>query len=201
MKIYTKTGDSGSTGLFAGPRVSKDHPRINAYGTVDELNALLGVIAAEVDHDVGAGSSLIGLMREIQCDLFAIGAELATPEPDKSGMRLLDEDRTAALEQWIDLAESGLKPLENFILPGGTRGAALLQWARTVCRRAERECVHLSLQADVQDCSRVVIYLNRLSDLLFVLARQHNMRNQVSDVPWTPPGKATPPRKATGRTH
>lgn len=185
MKIYTKTGDCGTTGLFAGPRVDKDHPRIEAYGSVDELNSAMGVVIAQLQttptsangssgQDLPDADEISGWLGEVQHDLFAMGAELATPEPAKHGMCLLTPDRTTALEQWIDRLEEGLPALENFILPGGSLAAAQTQLARTICRRAERQVVHLSHQPEVQDCSGLIIYLNRLSDLLFVLSRAIN---------------------------
>ena len=187
MKIYTKSGDKGTTGLFAGPRVSKDHPRIAAYGTVDELNAMLGVIASSNQLLFQDGVPLNTFLQEIQSDLFSIGAELATPNADKQGMRLLDLARIEALEARIDAMQLQLSPLESFVLPGGTQGSSMLQWARTVCRRAEREVVHLTLQPDANECDLVVIYLNRLSDLLFVLARYDNHCAGVQDIPWRKP--------------
>lgn len=185
MKIYTKTGDCGTTGLFAGPRVDKDHPRIEAYGSVDELNSAVGVVVAQLQatpaspnwisaQDLPDADEISAWLGEVQHDLFAMGAELATPDPAKHGMCLLTPDRTATLEHWIDRLEAGLPVLENFILPGGSLAAAQTQLARTICRRAERQVVHLSHQPDVQDCSGLLIYLNRLSDLLFVLSRAIN---------------------------
>jgi cob(I)alamin adenosyltransferase len=193
MKIYTKTGDSGTTGLFAGPRVPKDHPRITAYGTVDELNALLGVVGSSMsqstqENPVGtAGFTLEELVRGIQSDLFSIGAELATPDPAAHGMCLLTEQRIAELEQAIDEVEGTLEPLSNFVLPGGSRDSAMFHLARTVCRRAEREVVHLAHQPEVHDCSTIIIYLNRLSDLLFVMARLANRHAGIPDLPWHRP--------------
>jgi cob(I)alamin adenosyltransferase len=154
MKIYTKTGDCGTTGLFAGPRVAKDHPRIEAYGAVDELSAALGVAISTLQQ-VADGAipqpvripdlrALAEGLSGVQHDLFAIGAELATPEPDKHGMCLLSSDRIVQLEQWIDQMDGQLPQLENFILPGGSYAAAVLQLGRTVCRRAERRLVHLA---------------------------------------------------------
>ena len=200
MKIYTKTGDGGTTGLFAGPRVSKDHPRIDAYGSVDELNACLGVLLANLTP-VGSGSpdqadnssgskatnQLGNLLREIQSDLFSIGGELATPEPDKQAMALLQDDRIRQLETWIDEYDAQLPPLKQFVLPSGSPAAAHMHLARTVCRRAERAVVHLSSGADVADCRLVLTYLNRLSDLLFVLARWENQRMGIADQPWSRP--------------
>src|SRR5579883_2858411 len=144
MKIYTKTGDDGQTGLFAGPRVRKDHPRITSYGTVDELNALLGLVRSESPP---AGLDL--LIERIQNELFDLGAELATPDPERHGLRILGPKQIAALEAAIDLHESHLEPLRQFVLPGGSRTAALLHLARTVCRRAERDVVALAASEPV----------------------------------------------------
>jgi cob(I)alamin adenosyltransferase len=173
MKIYTKTGDGGMTSLI-GSRVRKDDPRVTAYGEVDELNAVLGLAGAE---GTGSESELGTLLRTIQRDLFAIGAHLAdptarvTPSRDKTEV---SEARIAELEQAIDASEALLPPLRAFILPGGARLGATLHLARTVCRRAERSVVALAGQASVDPL--IVTYLNRLSDLLFVLARQENQR-------------------------
>lgn len=177
MKIYTKTGDTGETGLFAGPRVRKDHPRIDAYGTVDELNAVLGLVRTE---PLAPGLDL--LLDRVQNELFDLGAELATPDAERHGLRIIGAQQVAALEVAIDTYEGHLKPLHVFILPGGTRTAALLHLARTVCRRAERLVVLLSASESI--ANELVVYLNRLSDLLFVLARWANFDAQVSDVPW-----------------
>lgn len=177
MKIYTKTGDRGETGLFGGPRVRKDHPRVEAYGSVDELNAVLGLVRCE-----NVGDPLDRLLATIQNELFELGAELASPQPDRVGTRRITADQATALESAIDEHEAGLPPLKAFILPGGCRAAALLHVARTVCRRAERRVVTLSEQESLG--SDVIIYLNRLSDLLFVLARAVNQAAGRGDVPW-----------------
>lgn len=182
MKIYTRTGDAGSTGLFGGPRVSKDDDRIEAYGTVDELNAVLGVargagLGAEVDQQVAA----------IQHELFAIGAELATPDPDQHHLRLIDAVSIARLEQWIDEHELRLPPLKQFILPAGTAGSSQLHVARSVCRRAERRVVTLARRHESAVSEELMTYLNRLSDLLFVLSRVENLRSGVADVAWKKP--------------
>lgn len=192
MKIYTKTGDNGTTGLFAGARVSKHHPRISAYGTIDELNALLGMLLAEKSEPavppVSETIGLTDLLLAIQSDLFSIGAELATPEPEKNGMQLLSEARVRALEDTIDQLEAQLPTLTSFILPGGSQAAAMLHLARTVCRRAEREVVWLTEHDPLCRCDRVIIYLNRLSDLLFVMARYENHTRGLADIPWVKPG-------------
>lgn len=182
MKIYTKTGDDGETGLFAGPRVRKDDVRIEAYGAVDELNAWIGLVRAE-----GPPATIDAVLETIQHDLFAVGAELATPEPDEHGMRMLGEANIAALEQAIDRQDALLAPLTQFILPGGTKVASQLHVARCVCRRAERRLITLASAEPEHSFSTVIVYLNRLSDLLFVLARGANTLAGRDDVPWHKP--------------
>jgi cob(I)alamin adenosyltransferase len=181
LKIYTKTGDAGDTGLFGGGRVPKDDPRVEAYGDVDELNAVIGM-ARSVELMPRVDEVLVPVQR----DLFAIGALLATPDRDRMAQHLekarIDDQRIAELEQAIDDAESELEPLRSFILPGGTPKAAALHVARTVCRRAERRVVRL--QHDVELPELTVIYLNRLSDLLFTLARLANRRAGAGEVTW-----------------
>jgi cob(I)alamin adenosyltransferase len=183
MKIYTKTGDRGDTGLFGGGRVSKSHPRVEAYGDVDELNAVLGAVRA-VERLPRIDDILIAVQR----DLFAIGALLATPDREKMRQHLdkarVDESRVAELERAIDDGDSELEPLRAFIVPGGTPKAAALHVARTVCRRAERRVVQLADDAGMEIPSVVVIYLNRLSDLLFTLARVANRRADADEVSW-----------------
>ena len=180
-KIYTKTGDDGRTGLFGGGRVEKDHVRVEAYGDVDELNAVIGVARA-----VEMMPRVDEILAPIQRDLFAIGALLATPHPEKYREQLekarLSDKRIAQLEQAIDDGEEELEPLKAFILPGGTAKASTLHVARTVCRRAERSCIRLQRQAEVPQI--VIVYLNRLSDLLFVLARVANKRAGAGEVTW-----------------
>ena len=189
MKIYTRTGDAGSTGLFGGPRVSKDDVRIEAYGTVDELNAALGCV-----RSLGAVAEPIGAQIElIQRELFSLGAELATPDPDEFDLRVIGGDHVARLETWIDEHESGLEPLKQFILPGGTQAASLLQLARAICRRAERRVVTLADQEGVEISNDVVVYLNRLSDYLFVLSRAVNSQAGIGDVPWQRPASRPRP--------
>lgn len=182
MKIYTKTGDRGETGLFGGPRVKKDTPRIETYGTVDELNSALGVARA-----VGLDAEFDELVGRIQNELFALGAQLATPEPAAHHMALVGPSQIAALEQAIDRFEKRLEPLTQFILPGGTEAAAHLHLARTVCRRAERRLVTLVEQSAEPIAGDLLIYLNRLSDLLFVMARAVNHAAGRPDVPWEKP--------------
>ncbi len=182
MKIYTKTGDQGETGVFGGPRVPKDHPRIEAYGTVDELNAVLGLARCEnLPPDVD------DLLARIQNELFDVGAELATPQPEAKGIARTAPRHVEALEKAIDHYEAGLTPLKAFILPGGVKAAAWLHLARTVCRRAERRLVtlvHETAGGDEAVSPTVLIYLNRLSDLCFVLARSLNADAKMPDVAW-----------------
>lgn len=181
MKIYTRTGDEGETGLFGGGRVPKDHPRVSAYGDVDELNSAIGVARATEPIEF-----YDELMQSIQRDLFSIGGHLATPDPDRVQKALekaeLSASRVAEFETTIDLADEELPPLRAFVLPAGTPKAAAFHLARTVCRRAERSVVHLSHDVPVPD--EFVVYLNRLSDLLFALARLANHRQGAGDVVW-----------------
>ena len=179
MKIYTKTGDTGETSLFDNTRVRKSDPRVDAYGEVDELNACLGTVrAAGVDADVAAA------VEQIQKDLFALGARLADPSTriaervTKAAVTQADVER---LEQLIDRLESEVPPLRRFVLPGGSPAGAALHLARTVCRRAERRVVALGV---AENEPVVVIYLNRLSDLLFVMARAVNHRSKLPEVEW-----------------
>lgn len=179
MKIYTKTGDAGETGLFGGQRVTKDALRVHAYGTVDECNAVLGVArAATSDPELGA------LLGAIQDQLFTVGADLATPGGSPHVQRV-GAAEIALLEETIDRLEAELAPLRQFILPGGSAAAAHLHVARTVCRRAERWAVGLAREEAVN--LEVLAYLNRLSDLLFVAARVANARAGVGDVVWNSP--------------
>lgn len=181
MKIYTKTGDAGQTGLFGGGRVSKDDPRVEAYGDVDELNAQLGVARA-----VETMPRIDEVLVPIQRDLFSLGALLATPDLEKMHDHLakaqIDDTRISGLEREIDACDRELEPLRAFIVPGGTPKAAALHVARTVCRRAERRVIHL--QHEVEIPAIVVVYLNRLSDLLFTLARVANTRTGAGEVTW-----------------
>jgi cob(I)alamin adenosyltransferase len=181
VKIYTKTGDAGDTGLFGGGRVPKSHPRVEAYGDVDELNASLGFVRA-----VEQMPRIDEVIVPIQRDLFAIGALLATPDLDKMRQHLekarIDDSRITDLERAIDAADAELEPLRAFIVPGGSPKAAALHVARTVCRRAERRIVELGHNTEIPRL--VVIYLNRLSDLLFTLARLANKRAGAGEVRW-----------------
>ena len=178
MKIYTKTGDDGTTGLIGGSRVLKSDAAIECYGTVDELNAAIGVANCVADRETASE------LRAVQAELFVIGSHLATPtgESRASSLPKVDPAWVARLESQIDLAESKLEPLRNFILPGGTELAARLHLARTICRRAERLQVARSTQHAVDDA--IVVYMNRLSDWLFVQARLANKRAGQPDIPW-----------------
>ena len=180
-KIYTKTGDDGRTALFGGGRVDKDHIRVEAYGDVDELNACVGMA-----RSIDLMPRVDEILAPVQVDLFAIGALLATPHPEKHKEQLekarISNQRIAQLERAIDDCEDELAPLKAFILPGGTAKAAALHVARTVCRRAERSIIRLQHDDDVPQI--VIVYVNRLSDLLFVLARVANRRAGAGEVTW-----------------
>ncbi len=182
MKIYTRTGDDGSTGLFGNERVAKDARRVEAYGTIDEANSCIGVALA-----AGAPADLARVLIDLQARLFDLGADLATPRgqrPDPTYLTRIDEGHVEALERLIDRFDAGLPPLTNFILPGGTATAAHLHQARSVVRRGERILVTLSREEDLGP--GVIRFVNRLSDLLFVLARWANHAAGVADVPWRP---------------
>ena len=184
-RIYTRTGDTGETGLFGGGRVSKADPRVEAYGAVDELNATIGSALA-----LGLDAMTTAALRAAQADLFAIGAHLATPPgKDAAATHLprLPEARIGEWEQWIDRVEGTLPELRAFILPGGSPGAAALHVCRTVCRRAERRVVALAAEETVHPA--IIVYLNRLSDLLFVAARHANAAADVEDTLWEPRAK------------
>ena len=178
-RVYTRTGDDGTTGLGGGQRVPKDAPRIEAYGTVDELNSVLGVALA-----VGVNDTVAAALRTIQNDLFHLGSDLCILEEDKAKRPVprIEERHVVALEQLMDRLSEELPPLENFVLPGGCPGAAHLHVARTVCRRAERLLVALARTEAIGPWT--VKYVNRLSDALFVMARHENKRRGVPDVLW-----------------
>lgn len=179
MKIYTKSGDDGSTGLLSNRRVGKDDPRIEAYGTIDELNAVLGIARAE-----GLDGEADAHIRQVQDDLFAVGSALADPNPDGPFHEAVTAEHVGRLERWIDAMEAELPPLTRFILPGGSAAAAQLHLARTVCRRAERLVVGLGHHPGEHVPRELLVYLNRLSDFLFVAARAVNGRAGVPDVVW-----------------
>jgi len=181
VRIYTRTGDSGDTGLFGGGRVAKNHPRVEAYGDVDELNAAIGFVRS-IEQMPRVDEVLVPVQR----DLFAIGALLATPDRDKVRQHLekarVDDERITQLEHAIDDGDRELEPLKAFIVPGGSPKAAALHVARTICRRAERRVVSLAETEEIPGV--VIIYLNRLSDLLFTLARVANRRAGTGEVTW-----------------
>jgi len=180
MKIYTRTGDSGETSLFGGQRVPKDDIRIEAYGTIDELNSVIGVALLEIDN-----SDIYDLLKKVQNQLFTIGSDLATPiekENSRASISGIKEHHITELENAIDFFDAQLEPLRNFILPGGSGGAVYLHLARTVCRRAERRVITLTHTTVINQ--NIILFLNRLSDLLFVLARFENRTNGIMDVPW-----------------
>jgi cob(I)alamin adenosyltransferase len=179
MKIYTRTGDDGSTGLFGGGRVRKDDPRVEAYGTVDEANAAVGFArAARLEPAAEV------VLARVQSSLFDVGARLAAPPEKAAKVPTVTEADVKALEDAIDALDATLPPLKTFVLPGGSEPAARLHLARTVVRRAERSVVSLSASQAVDPT--IVRYLNRLSDLLFVQARAANRSAGVPDVPWAP---------------
>jgi cob(I)alamin adenosyltransferase len=179
MKIYTRNGDSGSTGLFGGSRVSKDDVRIEAYGTVDGLNAAIGTV-----RTAGVSTTIDAQLMRIQHELFAMGAELATPDPQAHGTRVIGKSHISRLEGWIDGHEEALTPLKTFVLPAGNSGACLLHLARGICRRAERRLITFGRQSQSAVSDDLVVYLNRLSDLLFVLSRVANQESGTEEVAW-----------------
>ncbi|HKI77663.1 MAG TPA: cob(I)yrinic acid a,c-diamide adenosyltransferase [Ignavibacteriaceae bacterium] len=182
MKIYTKTGDSGETGLFGGERVSKSSARIDAYGTVDELNSYIGLTITEIKD-----TEVKSLLEKIQSQLFIVGSDLAAPENEKSrkqNVPRVPSEFYLEAEIAIDHFSEKLEPLKNFILPGGSKAAAHLHVCRTICRRAERKVVGLNKNKNTGE--NISIYLNRLSDLLFVLARYENFVSGIPDTKWIP---------------
>ena len=185
MKIYTRTGDQGSTGLFGGPRIRKDDIRIEAYGSIDELNAAIGMIRSS-----GVAAPIDAELQSIQQELFSIGAELATPDPEKHQMRIINRVHIERLEQWIDRHERELPELKNFILPDGQLASSIAHLARSICRRAERRVVtlmHAESDSEFEVSGDLLVYLNRLSDLLFVLARVINHSVGVQETRWERP--------------
>lgn len=179
MKIYTKTGDAGDTSLFGGQRVSKSSERLEAYGTVDELNSILGMAAA-----LPVSGKTSELITTIQKQLFVLGSDLATPQSKKIRIARIGDEEIEFLEKTIDELEENLSPLKSFILPGGSQTGATLHFARTVCRRAERLSVRCSKEEMISD--KAIIYLNRLSDFLFVLSRFENKYARIEEKPWIP---------------
>lgn len=182
MKIYTKKGDTGETALFGGAKTVKNNPRIHAYGTVDELNSTIGIALTEPLSDIGKS-----ILNRVQNELFIVGSDLATPDPEKARIDQTGEEQIKKLEKYIDQLEEDLPPLKSFILPGGSRAGAFLHLCRTVCRRAERETVALSQEESINQNN--IVYLNRLSDLLFVLARYENRQSGAEETPWKPERK------------
>ncbi len=182
MKIYTKTGDKGDTGLFGGERVSKASDRIDTYGTVDELNSFIGLAVTEV-----LDSEVKELLIKIQNQLFVLGSDLATPINEKNDKLKIQRVTTKFyedIEAAIDYFDARLEALQNFILPGGSKSASLLHVCRTISRRAERKAVALNDKVKIGD--NIIIFLNRLSDLFFVLARYENKCSKIHDIKWTP---------------
>ncbi|PCJ80764.1 MAG: ATP:cob(I)alamin adenosyltransferase [Bacteroidetes bacterium] len=178
MRIYTRTGDDGTTGLFGGTRLKKDNVRIEAYGTVDELNAFLGKL---IEHD--ALSPHLGFFRDIQSQLFLLGSHLATIDPKmKAGLPPFDSKATTEFEKWMDEVDEKVPVLKNFLLPGGHPSVADAHVARAVCRRAERRCVSLAEVESID--SELIVYLNRLSDLLFTTARYLSFVTETEEIAW-----------------
>ena len=177
MKIYTKTGDKGETSLFGGQRVWKDDLRIESYGTVDELNSLIGLALTETVYE-----EIQEVLKRIQNKLFTVGADLATPEDKKIHIKRVDQSFIDESEKDIDYFSSKVPELREFVLPGGTKAAALLHVCRTVCRRAERNIIALNKSVAIND--NILVYLNRLSDLFFVLAKFDNYVNGTPDIKW-----------------
>jgi len=191
MKLYTRTGDDGTTGLFSGARVSKDHPRIEAYGTVDELNAVLGLVLAACDRTHAFERRVHEVVSVLQSRLCDIGADLATPEGAKQQARIhrIDDEDVAEAEGWIDEMDAANPPLRSFVMPAGTELAARLHLARTVCRRTERTIISLGSIEPVGE--PLLRYMNRLSDLFFAMARRANHERGIPDAPWTPKKSST----------
>lgn len=181
MKIYTRTGDAGDTGLFGGGRVSKAHERIHAYGTVDEANSFVGA-ARSFLADVEDVALLDEMLELVQRSLFTLGADLATPSESRANVDRISKEHVGSLEKAIDRLELDLEPLKHFILPGGSKAGAMLHIARTVCRRAERM---VAAMQEADDHNRTtLVYLNRLSDFFFVAARWANSRARIEEATW-----------------
>ncbi|MCE9619779.1 MAG: cob(I)yrinic acid a,c-diamide adenosyltransferase [Planctomycetes bacterium] len=184
MKLYTKSGDDGTTGLFSGARVSKDHQRIESYGTIDEFNASLGMCCSACDKHNALHKRLLEIFAILQSRMFDIGADLATPEGanNEGKIKRISSEDVAEIEGWIDEVDAQNTPLKAFVMPGGTELASRIHLARTICRRAEREMIRLSHGESLG--SNLVIYVNRVSDFLFAAARLANKQAGVQDVPW-----------------
>ena len=179
MKIYTGFGDKGKTRLYGGDIVDKDHLRVKAYGAMDELNSVIGLLITYIEQE-----ELVKTLQKIQCKIFELSAELAAAADKQSKLKVptVKDENIKELENKIDMIDSKLEPLKNFILPGGSRSAAVCHLVRTVCRRAERDIITLN-SVEVVD-ERIIIYVNRLSDYFFVLARLLNKENNITDIPW-----------------
>ena len=186
MKLYTRSGDDGTTGLFGGGRVRKDASRVEAYGTVDELNAAVGFVAAGCDDARSLHQRLLEVFADLQSRLFDVGADLATPLDSRHADKIvrIGDEEVAKAEAWIDEFDAANDAMTTFVLPGGSELAGRLHVARTVCRRAERRVIALASAEEVNEA--VIRYLNRLSDLLFAMARRVNKDAGVPDVPWHP---------------
>jgi len=186
-KIYTRRGDDGSTGLFGGPRVRKHDLRVRAYGEVDELNSALGLARCELGDE--RLRDLAAFVDALQSELFTLGAELATPDPATAPKNLarVSAAHVERLEREIDRLTAELPPMRFFILPGGSRAAAALHVCRTICRRGERTAAELAEQGQGQVSTHALAWLNRLSDLLFTMARAANVRLSIAEVPWVAP--------------
>jgi cob(I)alamin adenosyltransferase len=183
MKVYTRTGDDGTTALFGGDRVSKSHPRIDAYGTVDEANAAIGVVRSLL-VDESEASLADEILGRVQSELFVLGGDLASPGETKYAVPRIEPHHVESLEADIDRMEQDVTPLKHFVLPGGSKAAAALHVARTVTRRAERQTVLLAADEPVSDDA--IHYLNRLSDMLFVMARWVNAAGGTPETIWAP---------------
>ena len=181
MKIYTKTGDKGDTGLIDGSRISKSDLRIIAYGEVDEANSHIGLIISNIEKN-SIFDDVKKILLDVQQDLFVLGAELANPNTLKDDNMLVKREMTSTIEKYIDNIDSELAPISNFILPGGSIESSLLHICRTVVRRAETSAVALAKEQKINQ--EILTYLNRISDLFFVLARVTNKRQKRNDIPW-----------------
>jgi cob(I)alamin adenosyltransferase len=190
MDLYTRRGDDGSTDFFGGERTGKDHPRVEAFGTVDELNAQVGLAVTACDGARPLHGRLVEMLGDIMSRLFDLGADLATPVDTRHRDKVaaVTDAHVTEVERWIDEIDGPNRPMKNFVLPGGTALAARLHVARTVCRRAERRIVALTRMSEINPES--VRYVNRLSDLFFAMARRVNADADVPDVPWIPDKKS-----------